>query len=69
MKDNLGDINSSDNYCNVVSGSVLLKLLDLVIIIREGNKLNCDPLQFEFQPQSGTILFSWPAYFVVDYFN
>ena len=39
VKDNLADITSSDNYRAIASGSLLLKLLDIVILILEGNKL------------------------------
>ena len=49
VKDNLGDITSSENYRAIASGSLLLKLLDLVILLLEGDKLECDSLQFGFQ--------------------
>ena len=48
LKDNLGDITSSDNYRAIAAGSQLLKLLDIVILILEGDKLKCDKLQFGF---------------------
>ena len=35
VKDNLGDITSSENYRAIASGSLLLKLLDLVILLLE----------------------------------
>jgi hypothetical protein len=40
---------------HIASGCLLLKLLDLLILLLEGDKLNCDPLQFGFQPGSGTV--------------
>ena len=46
-----------------------LRLLDLVVILLEKEKLGCDPLQFGFQPKSGTVMCSWTATFVIDYFN
>ena len=69
VKDNLGDIISSSNYRAIASGSLLLKLLDIVVILLEGEKFSCDPLQFGFQPKSGTVMCSWTATFVIDYFN
>ena len=44
VKDNLGDLTSSDNYRAIATGSQLLKLLDIVILIIEGDKLKCDQL-------------------------
>ena len=69
VKDNLGDIISSSNYRAIASGSLLLKLLDIVVILLEGEKFSCDPLQFGFQPKSGTVMCSWTATFVIDYFH
>ena len=54
VKDNLADITSSDNYRAIASGSLLLKLLDLLILILDGDKLACDQLQFGFQSGSST---------------
>ena len=47
-KDNLGDITSSDNYRAIAGGSLLLKLLDTIILMLEGEKLGCDKLQFGY---------------------
>ena len=69
VKDNLADTTSADNYRAIASGSLLLKLLDLVIILIEGEKLHCDQLQFGFQPGSGTVMCTWTATGVIDYFN
>ena len=59
VKDNLADITSSDNYMAIASGSLVLKLLDIVILMLEGDKLECDPLQFGFQAKSSTSICSW----------
>ena len=69
VKDNLADTTSADNYRAIASGSLLLKLLDLVILSLEGDKLYCDQLQFGFQPGSGTVMCTWTATAVIDYFN
>ena len=53
----------------IALGSLLLKLLDVVILLLEGDKLGCDQLQFGFQPKSGTVLCSWTAINVVEYVN
>ena len=69
VKDNLGDITSSENYRAIASGSLLLKLIDIAILLFEGDKLACDELQFGFQPNSGTVMCSWAATAVIDHFN
>ena len=69
LKDNLGDITSSDNYRAIAAGSQLLKLLDIVILILEGDKLKCDQLQFGFQPKASTSMCSWAATAVIDHYN
>ena len=69
VKDNLADITSSDNYRAIASGSLVLKLLDIVILILEGEKLECDQLQFGFQAKSSTSMCSWTATAVIEYFN
>ena len=38
VKDNLGDITSSTKYRAIASGNLLLKLLDIVILLLEGDK-------------------------------
>ena len=39
IKDNLADITNSDNYRAIAFGSLILKLLDIVIFLLEGDKL------------------------------
>ena len=48
VKDSLGDITSLDNYRAIAAGSQLVKLLDIVILMLEGEKLGCDQLQLGF---------------------
>ena len=69
VKDNLGDTTSSDNYRAIASGSQILKLLDIVILLLEGEKLGCDSLQFGFQPKSSTSMCSWTLTSVISYYN
>ena len=68
VKDNLGDITMSDNYRAIASGSLILKLLDIVILILEGEKLGCDPIQFGFQAKSSTTMCTWAVNSVIDHF-
>ena len=69
VKDNLGDLTQSDNYRAIAAGSQILKLLDIVILILEGEKLGCDQLQFEFQPKASTTMCSWAVTSVLDKHN
>ena len=56
VKDNLADIASSDRYRAIARGSLLVKLLALVILLLEGDKLSVDQLQFGFQEGSSTTM-------------
>ena len=69
VKDNLGDITQSDNYRAIAAGCQILKLLDIVILVLEGDKLGCDQLQFGFQPKASTTMCSWLATSVIDHYN
>ena len=69
IKDNLGDITCSNNYRAIAGGSLLLKLLDIVILILEGDKLTCSELQFAYQSSASTTMCSWAVSSVVQYFN
>ena len=66
VKDNLGDLAQSDNYRAIAAGCQILKLLDIVILILEGEKLRCDQLQFGFQPRASTTMCSWMVTSVID---
>ena len=46
VKNNLGDITSSENYRAIAGGCLLLRLLDAVILSVEGGKLTFSELQF-----------------------
>ena len=69
VKDNLGDITLSENYRAIASGSLLLKLLDIVLLLLEGDRLHCDDLQFGFQEKSSTTMCSWMVTAVVDHYT
>jgi len=69
VKDNLGDITSSENYRAIAGGCLLLKILDLVMIVLEGDKLNYDVMQFAYQAKSSTTMCSWAVTAVIDHFN
>ena len=69
FKDNLGDITASSNYRAIAGGSLLLKLLDIVILQLEGHKLSFDQLQFAYQEKSSTVMCSWTVTAVIEHFN
>ena len=69
VKNNLADKTSSENYRAIAGGSLLLKLLDIVILILEGDKLGFDPMQFAYQPKASTTMCSWTATAVIEHFN
>ena len=69
VKDNLADITSSENYRAIASGSLLLKLLDVIIMMLEGDKLGCDQLQFGFQAGASTSMCTWTATTVIEHYN
>ena len=68
VKNGLGDITSSENY-RAAGGCLLLKLLDSVILLLEGEKLTFSELQFAYQPLSSTSVCSWTTTAVIDHFN
>ena len=65
----MGDITSSDNYRAIAGGCLLLKLLDTIILLLEGEKLCCDELQFGYQAKSSTTMCTWTVTAVIDYYN
>ena len=69
VKNSLGDITSSNNYRAIAGGCLLLKLLDIVILLLEGDKLKFSELQFAYQSMTSTVTCSWTASAVIDYFN
>ena len=69
VKCSLGDITSSDNYRAIAGGCLLLKLIDIVILLLEGEKLNVDELQFGYQAKCSTIMCTWTVSAVIDYYN
>jgi endonuclease/exonuclease/phosphatase family metal-dependent hydrolase len=68
IKDKLGDIYSSDNYRSIALSSLLLKILDWVIILLYGDKLQLDDLQFAYQANCSTNMCSWLVVETIDHF-
>ena len=62
------DITSSDNYRAIASGSLVLKLLDIVILLLESDKLGCDVMQFGFQASASTTMCTWTVTSVIDHY-
>ena len=69
IKNKLGDITSSDNYRAIAGGSLLLKIIDIVILLLEGEKLHFSELQFAYQASTSTTVCSWAVSSVIDTFN
>ena len=69
IKNNLGDATKSDNYRAIAGGCLILKVLDLVILNLEGNKLSTDHLQFAYKANSGTASCTWAVTTVIDHFT
>ena len=56
VKDKLASINSSKNYRSVAISSILLKLLDWVVILLDGDSLGLNELQFAYQTGCSTVM-------------
>ena len=69
VKDNLGDMTSSDNYRAIAKSSLILKLFDWIVLLTQGDKLSSDELQFGYQKLSSTVMCSWTAANVIGHFN
>ena len=69
VKDSLGDTQSSSNYRAIAISSLVMKLLDWVILLLEGDKLSMDQLQFGYQTNISTTMCSWAVSTVVEHYN
>ena len=68
IKDKLSSTNSSKNYRSIAISSLVLKLIDWVIVILFGQKLNLDELQFAYQSGASTTMCTWAVIETVGYF-
>ena len=55
------------NYRAIAGGCLLLKVVDLVILLLEGDRLSCDLLQFGYQANASTTMCTWTITFIIDY--
>ena len=69
VKDKLGDITASSNYRAIAGGCLLLKLIDLVILLLEGEMLGFYVIQFAYQAKSSTTMCTWIVTSVIEHFN
>ena len=69
VKDNLGDLTSSDNYRAIAKSSLILKLFDWIVLLLQGEKLSSDELQYGYQKLSSTVMCTWTAASVIGHFN
>ena len=56
VKDNLGNLTSSDNYRAIAKSSPILKLFDWIVLLSVGDKFSSDELQFGYQKLSSTLI-------------
>ena len=68
IKDKLGSVNSSKNYRSIAISSLILKLIDWIILLLFGDRLQLDDLQFAYQPGCSTTMCTWAAVETIDYF-
>ena len=68
VKDKLGDLNSSENYRAIDISSLFLKILDWVIILLHGDKIQACDLQFGFSVDNSTTMCTWIATEVIGYY-
>ena len=69
VKDKLGNIGDSSNYRSIAISSLLLKILDWVVILLYGQKLDLDQRQFSYQPKISTNMCTWMVTETIDYFS
>ena len=69
VKDPIGDMAASSNYRAIAISSLLLKLLDWVMLLLEGEKFATDQMQFGFQAMASTTMCTWTLSTVVEHFN
>ena len=68
IKDNLGNISSSDNYRAIAISSLLLKIFDWVILLLFSENFKTHDLQFGFQEKSSTTMCTWIASEAISYY-
>ena len=68
VKDKLASLNSSKNYRSVALSSLLIKLVDWIVIILEGESLGLNELQFAYQANCSTTMCTWAVMETVSYF-
>ena len=68
VKDKLGNISSSKNYRSVAISSLLVKLIDWVVILLNGESLKLNELQFAYQTGCSTVMCTWAAVETIDYY-
>ena len=69
IKDKFGDRTSSKNYRSIAIGSLICKLIDIIIIDLYGDVFQTDELQFGFQSESSTSMCTWLAIETISYYN
>ena len=68
-KDKMGDKCSSKNYRAICICSLLLKIFDWIVILLYGDLLHLNELQFGYQQNCSTTMFTWAALETLSYFS
>lgn len=68
VKNENGNINSSENYRSVAIGSLILKIFDWIVITLFSGYLELDDLQFAYQKDCSPSLCTWMVIETVNYF-
>ena len=69
VKDKFSDRTVSKNYRSVAISSLICKLIDIIIIALYRDVFRTDELQFGFQSESSTSMFTWLAIETIGYYN
>ena len=64
VKDKLGDVTTTENH-----RCLILKLINLIILQLEGEKLGFDEMQFAYQAKVSTTMCTYTVTSVVEYIN
>ena len=68
-KDKLGDLTSSNSYRSIALSSLILKIFDWIINLLFGKTLGLDDLQFGYQENCSTTMYTWMVIENISYFT
>ena len=68
VKDKLTDVTNSNNYRSIAISGLVMKILDWVIILAFSKHLKFDDLQFGYQANVSTSMWTWTAVETISHF-